>query len=83
MSFIDNIMQNLGIEGLPEFRATLLGDSACYFENVLSIKSYAQDKIEFLTKGGLVIILGSQLYIKQYCSGDLAVCGKIKTLTRE
>ena len=75
-------MQNLGIDSMPEFRATILGDY-CYFENVLSIRSYAEDKIEFLTKGGIVVVVGCGLFIKKYCAGDLAICGKIKTLSKE
>ncbi len=85
MSFIDNILQGLGMENLPSaptFRATLLGENMAYFESVLSIKSYSSEIIEFSTKGGSVILKGSGLYIKKYCAGDLAVCGKIKSLER-
>lgn len=83
MSFIDEVMRVFGGEDLtPDFRVMIIGDAAVYAEGVKAIKSYSQDKIELYLKKGEIKILGSGLFIKKYCAGDLAVCGKINSIER-
>ena len=83
MSFVDEVLNVFGGEDLaPAFRVMILGDSAAYVEGVKSIKSYSEDKIELFIKKGGIKITGEGLYIKKYCAGDLAVCGKIKSVER-
>ena len=85
MGFIDNIAESLGLSELKaeqSFRAVLMGDGAAYFENVSSVKSYSPDKIELVLKKGGLKITGESLFIKKFCAGDVAVCGRIKTLER-
>lgn len=66
----------------PVFRAVIFGDNAAYFENVKTILSYQPTEILLaLNKGGLRI-LGKNLYVKKYCAGDVAVCGKICVIER-
>ncbi|MBQ9756170.1 MAG: YabP/YqfC family sporulation protein [Clostridia bacterium] len=61
----------------PIFRAVTFGDSGIYLENVRQIVSYTPERIEFgLKKGGLVVS-GKCMYIKKFCGGDVAICGKI------
>ena len=85
MNIFENIAEILGVSdllGKPVFKATLVGDSAGYFECVLGIKSYSEEEIILSVKDGGVIIKGENLYIKKYCEGDVAVCGKIKAVER-
>lgn len=85
MNFLENIAEILGVKELiarPVYRATIIGDEAGYFENVLEIKSYSEEEIILSLKKGGIKILGEKLYVKKYCEGDVAVCGKIKSLER-
>lgn len=83
MSFINEIVGIFGGENItPTFRVMIFGENAAYVEGVKAIKSYSQEKIEvFLGKGELKIT-GERLYVKKYCAGDLAVCGKIKAIEK-
>ncbi len=83
MNFIEDIKKSLNLSGVcePKFRAILIGDEAVYFENICSIKSYSQNKIELLLKKNQIKIEGENLFIKKYCQGDLLICGKIQTLS--
>lgn len=83
MGFIKEIAGIFGGENVvPTFRVMLLGEKAAYVEGVKSIKSYSQDKIELFIGKGELKITGEGLYIKKYCAGDLAVCGKIKAIEK-
>ena len=85
MSFIDCILGcfNEGeLPSQPQFRAVLFGDSAGYFENVKSIGGYSDEEVYLILKKGGIKIKGECLYIKKYCAGDVAVCGKIKAIER-
>lgn len=85
MSFIENILESLGLnEEIKEQQSkiTLIGDVAGYFENVKSIKKYSKEEIIILLKREVITVGGEGLYIKKYCEGDLAVCGKIKSIIR-
>jgi len=84
MGFLDNItgLFGDGETALPVFRAVLLGDNALYLECVKKIVRYSPEEITVSLKNGGITVRGEKLYIKKYCAGDLAVCGKIKTLER-
>ena len=91
MSFFDNIAESLGLDnGTPigQFlKVTLIGDKgghfcSAYIENVRSVKSYTPQEIVVCVKGGVISIHGENMYIKKYCQGDLAICGKIKKAER-
>ena len=83
MSFINEITGIFGGENIaPTFRVMLFGESAAYVEGVKAIKSYSQDKIEAFVGKGELKITGEGLYVKKYCGGDLAVCGKIKAIEK-
>lgn len=84
MGFADSIRECFGAEfpAEPVFRAVLVGDRALYVEGVCSIKSYSADKTELRLKKGGVTIAGEELVIKKYCAGDVAICGKITSVTR-
>ena len=83
MSFIDEVLSVFGGENAaPVFRVMLLGDGAAYLEGVKAIKSYSQDKIEVFVGKGELKITGEGLFVKKFCAGDLAVCGKIKSIER-
>ena len=84
MGFIDDIKNTL-TEDLSfgkEFRCTLTANAG-YFENVSHIVSYSEDQIVLAFKGAVVTVSGRNLYIKKYCEGDAAICGKIIGLKRE
>ena len=85
MSFIENIKGCFSCEEIPMepvYRAVLFGDTAAYFENVRSILHYEVEEIALSLKKGGLVIRGDNLYIKKYCSGDVVVCGKIKSVER-
>ncbi|MBQ8196572.1 MAG: YabP/YqfC family sporulation protein [Clostridia bacterium] len=90
MSFFDSILESLGVDSAPEgqfLKLTLIGNKGggfcyAYLENVLSVKSYSPQEIAVCVKGGGVTIKGENMYIKKYCQGDLAVCGKIMKAER-
>ena len=83
MSFIDEVLSVFGGDNAaPVPRVMLFGDTAAYLEGVKAIKSYSQDKIEVLVLKGEIKITGEGLFVKKYCAGDLAVCGKIKSVER-
>ena len=79
MNFLENIVEILGLKDLvskPVYRATLIGDEAGYFENVTEIKSYSEEEIILCLKRGGIVIRGEKLYVKKFCEGDVAVCGR-------
>lgn len=85
MGFIDSIKNCFRAEELPVepiYRAVLFGDSAAYFENVRSVVGFSEEEIILSLKRGGLRISGEKLYIKKYCSGDVAVCGKIRVIER-
>ena len=80
MGFLDEVLKVFGQEEIsPSFRVMWLGDGALYAEGIKSIKSYSQDKIELNLKSGGLKITGERLFLKKYCAGDVAICGKIKS----
>ncbi len=84
MGFIDEIVKCLG-DGLqkePIFKAVFFGDTAVYFENICQIVSYSDNEIMLALKKGGLRLSGQGLYIKKYCGGDVAVCGKINKMER-
>lgn len=87
MGFIEGIKECFSEAGIipaePLFRAVLIGDGALYLEGVRSIKSYTPQKIELRLKKGGLVVSGEELYIKKYCAGDAAVCGKILSIKRD
>lgn len=84
MSFIEDIKGSFGEDFLAgkNFRCTLFSDAG-YFENVSSILSFSEEEIILSLKGGRLTVRGKNLFIKKYCGGDVAVCGKITELKRE
>ena len=85
MGFIDDVKKCFSADELPIepiFRAVMFGDSALYLENVRSIVKYTPEEIMISLKKGGLNIVGSNLYVKKYCAGDLVICGKIKTVER-
>ena len=85
MSFINEIKNCFKSEELPvepTYRAVLFGDGAAYFENVRAIVGFSQEEIILSLKRGGLKLTGENLSVKKYCSGDVAVCGKIKVIER-
>lgn len=84
MSFIDVINQALIKEEFPTpfFRAVLIGDNAFYLEGVVAILQFTSQEITVRIKKGGVTLLGEDFKIIKYSQGDLAVCGKIKSVQR-
>ena len=84
MSFFDVVKQTLLTDGFPDptFRALLIGDYACYLEDVCSILEFGQEVISVRLKKGGLKVTGKDLYIKKYCAGDLLICGKITAIER-
>ena len=83
MSFFDEVLKIFGGEEIsPTFRVMWIGDDALYVEGVKSLKSYSQEKIELIIKNSGLKIIGEKLFFKKYCAGDVAVCGKIKSIER-
>ncbi len=85
MGFFENIAEAFGISELNAekfFRVALIGEERCYLEGVRSIKSYSSDKIELYLRKGGIRITGEELIINKFCAGDVAVCGKIKSIER-
>ena len=83
MSFINEIAGVFGGENVtPTFRVILFGGNAAYVEGVKAIKSYSQDKIELFIRKGEIKLTGEELVVKKFCAGDLAVCGKIKSIEK-
>ncbi len=85
MSFIDCISRCFNSEELSssgQFRAVLFGDGAVYFESVKAIGGYTEKEVYLILKKGGIKIKGEGLYIKKYCAGDVAVCGKISIIER-
>jgi sporulation protein YqfC len=85
MSFIEEIkgcFEEWELPKEPIFRAVVFGESAVYFENVCSLRSYQQAEIVFNLKKGGVRVTGESLYLKKYCMGDVLVCGKIVAIER-
>ena len=83
MGFIDTIKENFcDIFPVPPlYRAVIFGDKAGYFENVVGIKSFSPDEIVVFLKRGELKIVGSKLYVKKYCDGDLVIAGRIQAVS--
>lgn len=84
MGFIDDIIKSFSEDFTfgKGFYCTLTENSG-YFENVSHIVSYSEEEIVLSFKSGTLTITGRGLYIKKYCEGDVAICGKITGLKRE
>ena len=85
MSFIEDIKNCFTADELPKepiFRAVLFGDSAAYFENVLTIARYSPEEIALSLKRGGIVVSGANLYVKKYYAGDVVICGKINSIQR-
>jgi sporulation protein YqfC len=85
MSFIEDIKGCFSPDEMPTsptFRAVLFGDNAAYFENVKTIISYQRNEILLALTRGRLKVKGENLYVKKYCAGDVAVCGKICAIER-
>lgn len=66
----------------PVYRAVIFGDGAVFIENAKSIFQYTKEEIILSLKKGVLIIKGSDLYIKKYCAGDVVICGNISGIER-
>ena len=84
MSFFESVKEMIGLEHLPTpvFRATIIGDVAGFFEGVVDVHDFSDEKIVLRLKKGGFVINGKNLYVKKYCAGDLVVCGKITSTQR-
>lgn len=85
MGFFENIAEAFGLSEMNAekfFRAALIGEEKCYLEGICAIKSYSSEKIELFLKKGGIKITGEKLIINKFCAGDVAVCGKIKSIER-
>ena len=83
MHFSDDILSFLGLSevtGAAEPKVILAGNGA-YIENVKSIKFFSYEKIQLIVKKGMIEITGSDLTIKKCCGGDMAICGKISSVS--
>ena len=86
LGFEDNILECFGglfVAPEPLFKAVMLGDKAVYLQGVKGLKSFASDCIVLFLKKGEVQVFGENLYIKKYCAGDVAVCGKILGVSKK
>lgn len=85
MGFIDNIMENLGLDGLAEgvkSKMIVVGFESAYFEGVKSILGFASDEISLRLKNEKLTIKGKDLSVKKFCEGDVIVCGRITAIER-
>ena len=85
MSFIEDIRRCFNSEDLPfepVYRMVAFGDRALYVENVCSIVAYSPEEITLSFKKGGMVIQGKCMYVKKFCGGDVAICGKIKKTER-
>ena len=83
MGLTEEIFSVFGETVAPSaFRVMMFGEKAAYIEGGKSIKSYSQDKIELFLGKGELCVKGEELFVKKYCAGDVAVCGKIKSIEK-
>lgn len=82
MGFEQNILECFNCFTEPMFKACLIGDNAVYLQGVKGLKSFSNESIVVFLKRGEVEIKGENLYIKKYCLGDVAICGKINAILR-
>ena len=84
MSFIEDIKNCFGEDFLAGkiFKLTMFSD-ACYVENVSAVIGFSDEEIILSLKSGKLVLSGKNLYIKKYCGGDVAVCGKITRIERD
>ena len=85
MNFLENVLEVFGIGDIGKeclFKGIILGDKAVYLENVCGIAHYTKEEISVRLRRGGIVIYGEELFVKKYCAGDLAVCGKIKGIER-
>lgn len=85
MNFLENILEIFGITDIGKeclFKGIMLGDSALYLENVCGISHYTEEEILVRLRRGGIVVRGNDLFVKKYCAGDLAICGKIKSVER-
>lgn len=86
LGFEDNILEcfnDLPSFCEPIFKAVMLGDNAVYLQGVKGLKSFSRDCVCLFLRKGEVQVQGENLYIKKYCAGDIAVCGKILSVSRK
>jgi sporulation protein YqfC len=86
MGFFDSLVNNFrsfGVYPEKKGRILLIGEDSGYFENVKSIKSYTETEIVLSVKSGLIVVSGENLYVKKFCQGDVAICGKIVCIKRQ
>ncbi len=69
--------------GDSPFKVTMFGSNAIYIEGAKTIKYYTKQEIFIILKNGGIKIIGEDLFIKKYCLGDVAICGKIQQIIKE
>ena len=80
MGFIDNILENLGLDGLGEGvkpKVLLIGFEKTHIEGVKSILSFNDKEVVLCLKSTKLKIKGENLSVDKFCDGDVVVCGKI------
>ena len=86
MGFYNDLKEELIAQGYPfppKYRVLLLGDNAGYFEKITGILEFSDQKIVLSIKKHTITILGSGLYIKSFCEGDVVVLGKISSVVKD
>ncbi|MBQ3596936.1 MAG: YabP/YqfC family sporulation protein [Clostridia bacterium] len=86
MGFLDDLKDDLKAQGYPfppKYRVLLLGDNVGYFEKIVGILEFSDQKIVLSLKKGSITILGQGLYIKNFCEGDVVVLGKIDSVVKD
>ncbi|MBE5742844.1 MAG: hypothetical protein E7360_05995 [Clostridiales bacterium] len=79
MSFIEDTLKLLGLSEIAPYshRITLYGKSGALIEGVKKITVYSQNRVEFLIKGSILVVLGEGIKITKYGEGEVALTGKI------
>ena len=85
MSFFDNIMRGLNLDGgmCPiSFRITFIGKNCLFIEGAVKIVKLTGSEVTVRLNGAAAIIKGENLKIKSFAGGDLTMTGDIKSVER-
>lgn len=86
MGFIDNILENLGLDGLGEgvkSKLMIADFTSAYVEGVKSILAFTEEQVTLNLKNGKLTFNGKDLSVKKFCEGDVVICGKIMTIEKD
>lgn len=70
---------NLSQDRKKNFNVVLMGNEFLYVEGHKGLLKLSEENVGLKVKGGVLVVLGEALALKELTQNTVAICGKIKT----